>query len=89
MSLASLRKKIDRIDDEILGLLGERMTLALGTAEFKPAVRDAERERAIVSRLQARVLASSPISPQVVAALYELIFEESRKAQQGLISTEV
>ncbi|HMA19040.1 MAG TPA: chorismate mutase [Thermoanaerobaculia bacterium] len=88
MSLPSLRRKIDRIDDEIIGLLGERMTLALRTAEFKTAVRDAAREKAIVSRLQARAAASNRISPEFVAALYELIFDESRKAQQALISKE-
>ncbi len=89
MSLVSLRRKIDRIDDEIIGLLVERMALALETAEFKPDVRDTARERTVISRLQARAAASNRISPEFVAALYELIFEESRKAQQALPSKEV
>ncbi len=89
MSLVSLRRKIDRIDDEIIGLLVERMALALETAEFKPDVRDTARERTVISRLQARAAASNRISPEFVAALYELIFAESRKAQQALPSKEV
>jgi chorismate mutase/prephenate dehydratase len=91
MSLDSLRRKIDRIDDRIVDLLAERIGLALETAALKPAVRDAGREAAIVSRLQARASASIPgrLSPDFIAALYALIFAESRKAQESSLSKEV
>jgi chorismate mutase len=88
MSLESLRQKIDRIDAEILGLLGERMRLALKTAAFKPAVRDARRERAIVSRLRTQASDPGRLSPDFVAALYDLIFAESRKVQAASRSKE-
>ena len=58
MSLEDLRRRIDRIDDEILALLEARADLARDVAREKrssnSATYDPERERAILARLEAR-----------------------------------
>jgi prephenate dehydratase/chorismate mutase len=82
MSLDKLRKKIDGIDDELLNLLNERLELALRTRKLKPAVRDPERERDVVSRLQARAAGSSSLSGEFIEKLFGAIIEESRRVQE-------
>lgn len=81
MSLETLRRKIDKIDLELLKLLDERMALALKTKEFKPAVHDPEREKTVVLRLKSYASGLSLLSPGFVARLYGAIFEESRNIQ--------
>ena len=58
MSLDDLRRRIDRIDDEILALLESRADLARDVAREKratgAATYDPERERAVLARLEAR-----------------------------------
>ncbi len=82
MSLDKLRKKIDRIDDQLLNLLNDRLELALRTRKLKPAVRDLERERGIISRLEARAAGSSILAGEFVAGLFGGIIEESRRVQE-------
>ncbi len=81
MNLETVRRRIDRIDADLLNLLERRMELALETARFKPAVADPVRERRIVARLEARASKSGLLAPGFIAVIYALIFEQSRKNQ--------
>lgn len=82
MSLEKIRKKIDRIDGEILSLLNERLELALRTRKLKPAVRDPEREKQVIARLQKRAAESAVLSGELVERLFGGIFDESRRLQE-------
>lgn len=82
MSLDTLRKKIDRIDDQLLGLLSERLEIALRTRKLKPAVRDLKREKAVISRLTARAAGSGVLSEGFVEKAFGGIIEESRRVQE-------
>jgi chorismate mutase len=81
MSLRKIRERIDRIDSELLNLLGERMELALRTKNLKPEVRDRKREEKILSGLKSRAGWSSLLSAEFVEKLWGGIIEESRRLQ--------
>ena len=52
MKLDDIRRKVDKIDHELLVLLHERMGLALRARRFKDEVVDAEREEFILGNLR-------------------------------------
>jgi prephenate dehydratase/chorismate mutase/prephenate dehydratase len=81
MSLQEIRKKIDLLDREILNLLNERLELALRTKNIKPAVRDPEREKEIISRMESAAAGSGLVSGELVEKLWGGILEESRRLQ--------
>jgi len=80
MSLERIRKKIDRIDFEILNLLNERMELGLQTKKLKTVVRDPEREREVISKLRSAA-GLSLVSRECIEKLYRGIIAESRRIQ--------
>jgi prephenate dehydratase/chorismate mutase/prephenate dehydratase len=82
MSLKTIRKRIDGIDNELLNLLNDRLELALRTRKLKPAVRDTEREDEVMARLKARTAGSSILSDEFVEKLIGGIIEESRRVQE-------
>ncbi len=82
MSLQKIREKIDRIDVEILNLVGERMELALRSKKIKQAVLDRDREDRILSRLKSRAEWSGLLSSEFVEKLWNGILEESRRLQR-------
>jgi len=82
MSLREIRKKIDRIDLEILDLLNERSELALRTKKIKPAVPDPVREKEILSKVRSYAAGSSLLSGAFVEKLWSVIFQESRRLQR-------
>ena len=52
MKLEDIRKKIDKIDRELLVLLQERMGLALRSRKFKETVSDPSREKDVLARIE-------------------------------------
>lgn len=85
MELNEIRKNIDAIDDELVGLFARRMDCSRAVAEAKQRtgkpIRDHAREREIVNRLTAK--AGSEYAPYV-RALYGQIFDLSRSYQSAV-----
>lgn len=82
MSIESIRKEIDAVDDELVALLKARFELSRAMGEEKKRkslpVYDAEREGLLLSRLEQK---AAPYGGEV-RALYEKIMELSRKLQR-------
>lgn len=82
MSIESIRKEIDAVDDELVALLKARFDLSVAMGEEKKRlnrpVYDAEREGLLLLRLEKE---GAPYGGQV-RALYEKIMELSRKLQR-------
>jgi chorismate mutase len=83
LRLDSLRREIDELDLEILGLLQRRMALVEQIASLKRQagvdVQDAAREEAIFRRLAGE--ARTPLSPQAVERIFGEILKASRELQ--------
>ena len=81
MSIESMRKEIDAVDDELVALLKDRFDLSRAIGEEKKKlnlpVYDAERESLLLSRLEKQ---AAPYGGEV-RVLYEKIMELSRKLQ--------
>ena len=82
MSIESIRKEIDAVDDQLVTLLKARFDLSRAIGEEKKKkglpVYDAEREEALLLRLEE---AAAPYGGEV-RILYERIMELSRKLQR-------
>ncbi len=83
-TLAELREKIDRVDDELVAVLRRRFELTREVRSLKQAAelppKDEQREREIMARAMAAV---EPSDRDTVAGVYERIFNGSR----GVIET--
>lgn len=80
--LVLLRNKIDRIDREIIELLGERMKTAqeIGKQKRMGQIRDGKREHEIIQALQAWAQkVECPVD--LIQAIYPLIFDRSIRLQ--------
>lgn len=86
MTLAEIRKEIDKIDPQIKALFLQRMEVAKHVAEVKYASGDeiykADREAEIISRLTADV---APELKMEYTAFIRKIMEVARKYEYGLI----
>lgn len=80
MELNELRTKIDRIDSELLNLLGKRMEYALRTKRMKKSVDDPTREKEVID--SARKQSKGLIRPEFSQKLFEQIIAESKSLQQ-------
>jgi len=80
MKLDEIRKKIDKVDRELLVLMQERMGLALRSKKFKQAVSDPNREEEVMARVERMNLdlVESSFSRQ----LLKTIIEESKRLQE-------
>jgi chorismate mutase len=82
--LDELRRAIDLVDSQLLGLIQERIRLVLEVGVHKQrrgiAVYDPERERRLLERLQA--LAQPPLEPDTVRRIFERLIDESRTLEQ-------
>ena len=78
--MKATRDELDRIDDAILALLGQRGRLVTALWEQKRAagvsVVDADRERAIFARLRARATAAG-LAPDAVEAVFRRVVGET------------
>ncbi|MBW2737185.1 MAG: chorismate mutase, partial [Deltaproteobacteria bacterium] len=79
MKLEKIRKRIDTIDLELLGLIEERMGLALRSGKFKKEIRDPEREEQVYER--ARRLSLNLVLPEFGEGVLRKVIEESRRLQ--------
>ena len=86
MNLDELRRKIDEIDGEIVGLLNERLrnALQIGKEKEKEGIvaHDPAREDEVLSRVQE--LNGGPLSEEAVKAIYSQIISACREAQEGV-----
>jgi prephenate dehydratase/chorismate mutase len=80
MKLDEIRKKIDKIDRELLVLLQERMGLALRSKKFKATVTDPEREEDLLAR--AERLNLDLVERSFTRQLLKTIIEESKRLQK-------
>jgi len=79
MRLDDIRRKVDKIDRELLVLLHERMGLALRARRFKDEVLDVEREEAVLER--AGRLNLNLVDQSFGQQLLRTIIEESKRLQ--------
>ena len=87
MNLQDLRKKIDKIDDELINLFSQRMDVATEVARYKLdnnlPIYDPAREREKLYDLSGKV---EDERKSYVTALYSLLFELSRADQERIIN---
>lgn len=79
-SMAELRERIDRLDDELIGLLGERIEICHLIGQIKArdglAVMQEDRVAAVQRRCAARA-EELGLDPSFVLRLYDLIIEHA------------
>jgi chorismate mutase len=79
-----LRKKIDKIDENLILLLKDRIDLCKGIGEIKKenglAVKDIRREEAVYVHIMAKALESG-LDPQKVEAIFKQIIALSVSVQ--------
>ena len=80
MKLEEIRKKIDKIDRELLVLLQERMGFALRSKKFKGTVSDPEREENMLVRIERLNL--DLMERSFTKRLLKTIIEESKRLQE-------
>jgi prephenate dehydratase/chorismate mutase/prephenate dehydratase len=80
MSLEEIRKNIDRLDFRVLGLLNDRMELALMAKKYKAQIEDTEREKELLHRITKN--ATGLINAEFVKKIYRDIIEESKDIQE-------
>ena len=84
MELDKLRSRIDKIDDELIDLLEQRLKIAKAIAEYKVkhnlSIEQPEREKAVLEKLMHRAKKKG-LNHKFIKELYELIFQESKDLQ--------
>lgn len=79
MTLDEIRKKLDRIDFQLLKLLNTRMELGLKTKKLKASVEDRERESEVLEKIRSK--SGILISPKFCEKLFKEIIAESKILQ--------
>ncbi len=79
MKLRLLRENIDRIDQQILKLLNDRMEQAVMIRKFKTDTEDQEREKSVLKKISDN--SHGLIDAAFSEKLYKMIIEESKKVQ--------
>ena len=79
MKLDEIRRKIDKIDRELLVLLQERMGLAMRSKKFKTSVVDTRREKDVLERAERMRL--DLVERSFARQLLGIIIEESKRLQ--------
>ncbi len=81
--IGALRQAIDEIDEKILGLINQRLSLAKQIGDFKKqdglAITDSGREKEILSRLLEKN--NGPMSADGLRNIFEAIIAEGRNIQ--------
>ncbi len=89
-SVTRLRKEIDTIDDMILLLLNQRKELVREVGEWKKKkkipVPDPLREKNIMQRVF-NLLPETNLEKEFVEQLFQLLFEDSKRIQSGLVNS--
>ncbi|MCL2792018.1 MAG: chorismate mutase [Spirochaetaceae bacterium] len=84
MDINLIRENIDKIDQQILKLLDERMQQAVMVRKFKEKSEDKKREQKVFKKVT--TIASnnhSLLDPVFVEKLYKVIIEESKRIQDA------
>jgi prephenate dehydratase/chorismate mutase len=81
MELEDLRKRIDRIDSDMLRLLNQRMELAMRTKNMKSGIEDPGREKEVFDAVRKR--SKGLIRPEFSEKLFREIVAESRQLQKS------
>lgn len=77
--MPEVRHGVDRLDEEIVALLGERFRYMDAAARIKPTrdmVRDEARKAEVIGNAKARAGAEG-VPPELVEAMWELLVESS------------
>ncbi len=82
--LERLRQRIDRLDRKLVALLNERARLAIQAGAVKSSggrrgVRDAERERDVLARVQAAN--EGPLASEDISAIYRRVIASTTRLQ--------
>jgi prephenate dehydratase/chorismate mutase len=80
MKLDDIRRKIDKVDREMLVLLQERMGLALRSKKFKASVSDPSREAEMLERLDRLKL--DLVERSFTHQILKTVIEESKRLQE-------
>ena len=80
MELNTLRKKIDKIDGDILELLSDRMEIAVRTKKLKNEVSDEQREKDVMTKISSK--SKGLISNAFSQKLFQEIMSESKRLQK-------
>ena len=81
MKLDEIRRRIDKVDRELLVLLQERMGLALRSKKFKLTVADPKREEDVLARAERMSL--DLLERSFARQLLRTIIDESKRIQKG------
>jgi monofunctional chorismate mutase len=87
-NLESIRKKIDKVDDEIVNLLGKRKDLVKEVAEIKKSldkkIFDKSREQQLIEKLRQKAREKN-IDEGFICSLYRVILKNSKEEQEKII----
>lgn len=79
LTMVEVRNGVDRLDEEIVALLGERFRYMDAAARIKPnreAVRDEARKAEVIANVR-RLSPEAGVDPDTAEALYEQLVEAS------------
>lgn len=85
MSLSTFRKKLDKLDRQLLEILAERLKVSMEAASYKMkvgmSVRDASREKLLLASRE-KIAEEMGLSPKFVHSLFSDLMAESRRLQR-------
>jgi len=84
MDIQRARERIDRIDDAIIGLLSERMSLMPGLADYKRKnsipIENKRREKEVLKRLRKK---AGKLSKGFAERIFSMVMEEAKRVQRS------
>ena len=82
--IKDFRRKIDRLDDQLIDIIVERLSLTLDIGEIKKEINlnitDNNREQEIINRMTQRL--KGRLNPKEIEKIFNLIFQISKKIQK-------
>ena len=84
MDINLIRENIDKIDQQILKLLSDRMQQAVMVRKFKEKIEDKEREQKVLEKVANAGSQYPLLDPLFTQKLYKIIMEESKRIQANL-----
>ncbi len=91
MEIEDLRKGIDKIDNKIIELIKERLSLVSEVADYKKKnnipVEDSEREKQII-KSKKKLAEEFNINVELIEKIIHELLEESRNIQKKIIDRE-
>ena len=82
--IKDFREKIDRLDDQLIDIIVERLSLTLDIGQIKEEINlnitDNNREQEIINRMTQRL--NGRLNPKEIEKIFNLIFQISKKLQK-------